>query len=458
MAEEQAPEAAGKPGRRKRRFLAALLLGVPLLGLLAVGGWALHILGQRRRLERRLAELRAELDADRSRVGEAENAAPLYRRAFKLHVAPELLDELLDRAQKEDTRFDFRSPKVCGYLRENRKFLAALKEAASRPKCTFIPASGFEPGGRPGRGHFEGFSWAIGCLRLATGNAVAAGRVDEALGHIEMLLRMGDHLGRDGGLLDSMSEKTAEGRAALELESMLNGCSPDEKQLVRALKAIDSSSLSRRDFSRAIRHSRVSEMTSFAEALHGGAVESPRNEEARPDTGESRDFERGMLLMRWSGRGYADLRNMDRFYARAASAACEPYPTCLQKLQALGDEAHDRFKRNPTSGAMVFTTLSLTALVPCIRVAVDRSARLDAARLGVGCRLFRLKTGSYPQTLAQLSQELPQLFARLPLDPFTGKSFGYKRTQRGCLIWSVGRDGTDDGGDATSDAVFELKE
>ncbi len=65
----------------------------------------------------------------------------------------------------------------------------------------------------------------------------------------------------------------------------------------------------------------------------------------------------------------------------------------------------------------------------CVRVALER---------------FRLANKGYPKTLAEL---VPTYLDKLPLDPFSGKPYGYRVEDDGnFLLWSVGDDLKDDGG------------
>jgi hypothetical protein len=74
---------------------------------------------------------------------------------------------------------------------------------------------------------------------------------------------------------------------------------------------------------------------------------------------------------------------------------------------------------------------------------VKRHASLELARVAVALKLAAQKTGRRPETLAELPPEwLPQA----PVDPFTGKPFGYATAQGGWRVWSVGDDLKDDGG------------
>jgi hypothetical protein len=46
----------------------------------------------------------------------------------------------------------------------------------------------------------------------------------------------------------------------------------------------------------------------------------------------------------------------------------------------------------------------------------------------------------------------------LPADPFTGKPFLLRRTETGCVVWSVGSDRADDGCDVDKGIVFGLRD
>jgi len=69
---------------------------------------------------------------------------------------------------------------------------------------------------------------------------------------------------------------------------------------------------------------------------------------------------------------------------------------------------------------------------------------LEALRIEIGLRLFRKKTGGYPEELSALT---PTYLSELPPDPFSGEPFHYRREGAGWVLYSVGRNRKDDGGD-----------
>ncbi len=84
---------------------------------------------------------------------------------------------------------------------------------------------------------------------------------------------------------------------------------------------------------------------------------------------------------------------------------------------------------------------------------IENPYRIDAAR---GLTLLKLALHSYykenkklPQTLAELS---PKYLSKIPLDPFTGKSFIYNKDEQ--LLYSLGENKIDNGGAIREDSPW----
>lgn len=71
-------------------------------------------------------------------------------------------------------------------------------------------------------------------------------------------------------------------------------------------------------------------------------------------------------------------------------------------------------------------------------------ARRDAARIALACELHRSSRGEYPERLDQLA---PEFLPEIPPDPFTGKPFVYERRPGGFIVYSLGENLKDDGGE-----------
>ena len=70
-------------------------------------------------------------------------------------------------------------------------------------------------------------------------------------------------------------------------------------------------------------------------------------------------------------------------------------------------------------------------------------ARVRAARAGLAVERYRLATGELP---ARLDDLVPEYLDAVPADPIDGKPLRYKKLDKGYVVYSIGPDGTDDGG------------
>lgn len=89
-------------------------------------------------------------------------------------------------------------------------------------------------------------------------------------------------------------------------------------------------------------------------------------------------------------------------------------------------------------------------LIPEMEAVSMKVATFDAlvftARAGIACRVFKGRTGQYPESLEAL---VPGLLNEVPTDPFTGKPLVYRREGDGFIVYSLGSNQKDDGGRTT---------
>jgi hypothetical protein len=71
-------------------------------------------------------------------------------------------------------------------------------------------------------------------------------------------------------------------------------------------------------------------------------------------------------------------------------------------------------------------------------------ARLRCAAVALAVERYRLAHGAWPASLGDLT---PGLLPSVPLDPFDGKPLRFRRLADGVVVYAVGPDGTDDGGE-----------
>jgi hypothetical protein len=65
----------------------------------------------------------------------------------------------------------------------------------------------------------------------------------------------------------------------------------------------------------------------------------------------------------------------------------------------------------------------------------------------VAAERYRLARGTWPPALDAL---VPDLLAKVPADPFDGEPLRYRRLDDRIVVYSVGDDGRDDGGETES--------
>ena len=90
------------------------------------------------------------------------------------------------------------------------------------------------------------------------------------------------------------------------------------------------------------------------------------------------------------------------------------------------------------------------ALLPNVVTVLFKRATLEAmfetARVGIACKIYKNMYGNFPEDLTELS---PEILEEVPVDPFTGHPLIYKKQDLGIIVYSVGSNLKDDGGNGT---------
>lgn len=91
----------------------------------------------------------------------------------------------------------------------------------------------------------------------------------------------------------------------------------------------------------------------------------------------------------------------------------------------------------------VFALVGLPSLSKVAKKTAAAETEVDLTRVACALERHRLAHGQYPDDLNVLS---PQFMSTLPHDPINGGPLNYHRTQDGFALYSIGWNGTDDGG------------
>ncbi len=108
----------------------------------------------------------------------------------------------------------------------------------------------------------------------------------------------------------------------------------------------------------------------------------------------------------------------------------------------------------------IMTRMFMPGVLRLISLTADAEANQRLSQLALIVSAYKLRTGRFPDTLAQV---LSDHFPRIPIDPFDGKSLRMKRDGNDLLLYSVGYDREDNDGvpwdpnRQRGDLVFRLR-
>jgi hypothetical protein len=139
----------------------------------------------------------------------------------------------------------------------------------------------------------------------------------------------------------------------------------------------------------------------------------------------------GKPLRNLDEASYADIMSL---IARAAEL---PYYKAAQQRYAV----QEKFAILPRARAV--TRMQTPYLAHTYHNQARHEAMLDLAQLGLLIEQYKAKNGSLPATIDDIASELG---GSVPVDPFTGGPYRYRPSGDTFLLYSVGRNLSDDGG------------
>jgi hypothetical protein len=450
---KELPQTDGAPAPA---YKGRWLLGCSLTAAVAVLGVAVAVWSWMRNGERACAQYSQELRlaaeaqlAERPRIPEEANAAPLYTQAFRLFVVPSdqnFYDKLTDPAR------DFKDAATVKHLADNAAYLAAVRAALGRPGCDF--QVDWTRGIDAQLPHIQNLRQAAKFLCVAARHEAQTGRPAEALDLLAMML----HISRDAGedcLISRMVRCACENMFATTLQAVLNEADPDQAAIEKLMAVLQKASRERPRMAAALRAENAWMAFTISEVLSGKRGMGSLGQ----GPGES-DMPLGEKVWRLSGRAVKGARLYQRYMDDCAGAAEKPYPEGLDAMAEIDRQMDQASAAAPRD--YVLARLLQAATSRMAESDATAEARLRIALLALGCKLHRQKTGTWPGALTDLTAAMPEHFKELPTDPFSGKALVYKKTPGGCLIYSIGRNRKDDGGipwdskTSVGDVPFEL--
>jgi hypothetical protein len=132
----------------------------------------------------------------------------------------------------------------------------------------------------------------------------------------------------------------------------------------------------------------------------------------------------------------------------AITVAKKPVEEQVREARAFLDPPFDPDHR--------FTRLLYPAIKKVVEAQWRTTAEMRCIGAAIACERFRMSTGRWPESLNEL---VPMFIPAVPRDPFDAEPLRLKRTEDGIVVYSIGLNRQDDGGDTRgptkSDALDE---
>ena len=424
----------GRGVRRRARVLLYILIVLVAVHLVATLITGLM-------LKRELASLRASgfiLNASQlaPKVPPGKpNAADTYQKAFDARRVSNEDDAKLAYGKSGAEWSPEQAALVGRVVSDNRGYLRLIEEASRTPDCAFPVKWNAGPGEMVFT-HFAKMRDAVRMLGLRAGLKSRDGKIDAALADCAAMLRIADHMTAEPTLIGQLVAYAVEGMAVKSVQYALSAGDPSPaaaRQLMDQIAAVELIAPSIRSMKGEIS---LFGLPVFDMMRHGRAGEVA----AMTGDGTS-DQWRGRLFRVFGTIGWP-LANLDEItYLRIMKAQVDgfalPWPASNTTFESLT-------KR--TESTPIYRGLLTRMITPVFsRAAWSRektAANLGDARIALALTIYKSQRGAYPDSLAQLEQA----GFKLPVDPFGGKPFRYRREGAGFMVYSVGADMVDQGG------------
>jgi len=431
--------------RRIRRIVATvvgLLFLIPVGGVIAIVSWRVRLSHS---VERELAAIRAaglptdgeELNSWYVTPPDSQNAALVITQAFALMRdfpdvrSNKIRDVLMGRAKPLD---DENRKMVAEYVAMNGPALEKAQQVMELPKSRFpLDLSMGESLLLPHLPKLKTLAQAAGFKAML---AADAGRANDAAVSLETGLAFARSLDSEPTMISQLVRVSTLTIISADLQSCLDSGGFDDAKLVE-LSAAFASAEKTNLMARALIGERAMHIPYFhmSRAQIDRFISSDENGEGplgRPLPGK----EPGML--RVTGFFQRDLDFFLKTMARGIAEAAKGPPESLRQTNLFDDATELAARRY-----YIWSAMFLPVMGRVTQREANGLARIRSARAALAVERFRLANGRLPGTLDEL---VPKYLDSVPMDPFDGAPLRYRLRDKGYVIYSVDRDGHDDGG------------
>ncbi len=385
-------------------------------------------------------------------VADADNAFVEYRAASAMLVKYTGDRDEFEKAQSDG--WERATEPVRKWLDANRPFMELWRQGTAKPDAQYFRASDVNvsmliPAVQDARDFAR-------LVRLESSRLLAEGKPEESWDWLRTSFRMSRQLGRHGCLIERLVGIAVHATASEGMVRWANDPQTTAELLRRAMRELQGEQKRTPPLSNCMKIEYLS-MTSLMRSPTSisdlGGIRFPSSPflertslflEGEPELGEH-VFRH--IFANWLAQ--ADKPRSQRT-KQTPSGLFEPDPAILRPQPTTGDL--DKYLRES-----ILAKLLLPAYIQIFN-ANDREAARDAVLLTVlALELFARERGHYPEKLEEL---VPDFLPAVPQDNYAAPKTSprYQRDADGALIYSVGHNGADDGGqfDKAEDIGYRL--
>jgi|GEM_PF-708831 len=438
----------------KRIWKSVLIL---LIGFAIINGIATLVFGRRFQFE--VSALKAKgypvsmAAFGENPVPDARNGAVIYAKAFDLlhSKQPDTVNNALNNLLESETKYVEprpiepipvpASPPVswaeARQAAESVKGIILLtQEALSKPECKF-PVN-WKDGINAKFPHLARWRDLIRALCAQSLIEAHDGKMDEALSTIDLALRSSKAAKDEPTLIATLVTIACTRISDNTLRAILKYDTPTESQSKKLFDALSMTDY-RPEFANAVKSEITLGLWVFDYSLKTGIYNTlPTvfgfSGDAEKPTSTIR-ITRSIASYAWRPMLYVDGSIYLKHMVVNAQVAAKPYREAAQQIENSESEQLPQY---------AIVTRIMTPIYTKGSSRVDSTrAQTALTQILLASLVYKSKTGSYPESIAQLRSKINWT---IPVDPFTGRDFIYKRTPNGFQAYSIGSNLKDDGG------------
>jgi len=130
-----------------------------------------------------------------------------------------------------------------------------------------------------------------------------------------------------------------------------------------------------------------------------------------------------------------------RTFTRYINYSKNPYFQSKDKLTQW--EREISFPDGYTAMSHIISSMLLPSFGRVLVQQARYNANLDTFKLALALKIYQQKHANYPDSLTSLA---PEIIPEIPVDPFTGKDYIYRKEGKGFIVYSIGPNEKDDNG------------